>query len=136
MSWFSLFKSSDKAMDAVTGVAKGGMEMLDEAFYTDQEKEENRQAIFANWLEGQKLFNQQTSPTARSRRLVVWGVTALVAYGVVLCSLLIVFDPMSEVKVNAIMQVYAVMQIGWAFVGAVSFYFGPHMLSFLKGGDK
>ena len=129
MSLFSLFKSSEKAMDTVTHVAKGGMEMFDEAFYTDQEKAAVNDKIFKNWLKGQELFNMQSSPTARSRRVIVWGVTFLVAYGVILSTMLIAFKGNNAMgQVMSIMDVYDAMKIGWAFVAAIGFYFGPHIV--------
>jgi hypothetical protein len=128
MGWFGKLLGTDKALDTASDLAKSGMDMLDNAFYTDQERAETKGRIMDTWLSTQKLIAEQSTPTAISRRIIAWGVLSLVWLAVAVGMAVILMDGNID-KINGIIGLLDSMQIGWAFVSIIVFYFGPHIMS-------
>jgi len=129
MGIFDFFQTGGKAVDTVSDIAKDGMDMLDNAFYTDQEKSEKAGQMFDAWLRMQEVIGNQKSPTAVSRRIVAWGVASLVWIAVVFCLVLIgIADDDPGVKVIMTTEMLDAVYIGPAFVSMIAFYFGPHLV--------
>ncbi len=134
MGWFDKLLGVDKAIDVADKTLSSGMNLLDEAFHTDQEKSEQAALLYANWVEAQKLIATQASPTAISRRIIAWGVVSLV-WITALVSIFIIVVSSNQAKVDALVSLLVALQIGWAFCTIIIFYFGPHLISaFSKRG--
>ena len=117
MGWFG--KSSiEKAIDVVSGVAKGGMNMWDNSDFTSQEKA----AHMLKLLEATK-----SQGTSISRRDLLWFIMGLTGFSFVLA--LIYSAAGWDDRVDSIIELMEAFKLGWAFVAAVSFYY----LTQLKG---
>lgn len=131
------FTSSDNLTASAANVIDTGASMVDNAFFTDQEKSVASEKLFDMWLRYQDTVNQQSSPTARSRRYVAWGVVSLVWIACILCFGLIIFELDADgEKQLAIIEVLRALWIGPAFTAAIGFYFTPHVFKALAGMKK
>jgi len=134
MGLMSIF-GSVKVVDTVADTVKSGIEMLDEAFYTDQEKAADAGKIMDTWLEIQKAIAQENSIRSITRRILAWAVMGLFLILVLAACIIWKFDPAwAEYIKNIIIEtqlMYLAMIIGF-------FYFGSYGLSTLikkrKGG--
>ncbi len=131
MGWFSNLLGTEKAVEAAANVAESGMSIIDNAFYTDQEKAENAQLLQKNWLEVQKIIGEQSTPTAISRRYIAWAVISLVWLATLLCMGLVLIG--REALVAPIVDILKALQVGWAFTAVIVFYFGTHLIGKAKG---
>lgn len=61
-----------KVVDTVADTVKSGVGMLDNAFYTDQEKAVDGQKIMDLWLEIQKTTASENSIRSITRRVLAW----------------------------------------------------------------
>jgi len=128
MGWWGTLLGTEKAIERVGDVADSGMSLLDNAFYTDQEKAVHAGELFQGWLRMQEVVANQSSPTALSRRYIAWSVVGLVWLAAVLCFGLVLIGNGHETKVNEIVEVVKALQFGWGFVAVIVFYFGTHVL--------
>jgi hypothetical protein len=126
MSFFGKLLGSDKALDVVDKGLNGGMRILDAAFYTDQEKAENKAQMTKVWIELQQLIGKESSPTSISRRIIAWAVigTSILTF---CCGLILIgFD--ANDRLNILIEWTQAMKMDWAFVGVIGFYFGAHLM--------
>lgn len=130
MSWFGKLLGTDKAMDTVNTVAKESFSIINNAFYTDQEKAESRNKAATVWLRAQEVVSKQSAPTAISRRIIAWSVITLIGFFSFQGAIYIGFDDASRLK--ALIDFVKAMWIGEAFTTVMVFYFGAHIL----GGRK
>lgn len=128
MGWFDFLTGSSKAIETGAKVVETGASMLDNAFYTDQERAEVGVKQTENYLKHQELTLQQSTPTAITRRYLMWGIFGLVFELVQVALILALFGKDWQVVV----QIGAAFQIGWAFVAGVVFYFGNHIAAAVK----
>jgi len=132
MGWWGTLLGTEKAIERVGDVADSGMELLDNAFYTDQERAVHAAKLFSGWLRMQEVVATQSSPTALSRRYIAWSVVGLVWIAAVLCFTLVLIGNGHEAKVDEIVEVVKSLQFGWGFVAVIVFYFGTHVISKIK----
>ncbi len=76
-------KVVEKVTDTAAGVVNSGMTMLDKAFYTDQEKNENGLKLVGLFLELQKLLANDSGISAIARRAVAFLIMATFCFLVV-----------------------------------------------------
>ena len=129
MGWFGKLLGTDKALDTVKESAKSTFSIIDEAFYTDQEKSESKAKAVNQWLQAQKIVAAQSAPTAISRRVIAWAVIGIVCFMVLQGCLYIGFD--DDLRVQKLIELAKAFWIGEAFTSVMVFYFGAHIL---KGG--
>lgn len=130
MGFFAKLLGTEKAVDAAADVVKTGVGMLDNAFFTDQEKQEGAKQAYQLWLKQQELIGQQSTPTAISRRIVAWGVLSLVWLAFLVCMGLVLLEASPD-KMDQILDLVERMKVGWAFTGVIVFYFGTHLVASL-----
>ena len=110
---FGWGKSSiEKAIDVVGGVAKGGMNIWDNSDFTSKEKA-------AHMLKLLEATKSQGTSIRRGDLLHV--ILALTSFSFVLA---IIYNALGwQDKIDGLIDIMEAWKIGWAFVGAVSFYY-------------
>ena len=102
----------EKAIDVIGDVAGKGMSMWDESDFTAQEKSK----LFIDLLAATK-----SQATSISRRHLLWFIIAMTAITLLLA---LFYNQMGMAEQYAgLLEIIEVWKIGWAFAGAVSFYF-------------
>jgi len=126
LTW--LFGSSKSAETTVT---KAG-EMLDNAFYTDQEKATNKNKVLDWYLK----YQAATAPQNVARRIIALIVTALWAFLVLLAVLVHFIEPAhgDGAFSNFIFKTLS-ENVNTPFSIIIGFYFAAHILRGLKS-DK
>jgi hypothetical protein len=126
MSIFGRLLGSDKALDIAEKGLTGGMSLLDAAFYTDQEKAENKQKMTEAWLKTQELIGKESSPTSISRRIIAWSVIGMTIVTFACGLIFIGFG--ADARLDILIKWSVAMKLDWAFVGVIGFYFGAHLI--------
>ena len=130
MGWFGKLLGTDKAMDTVKESAKSTFSIIDEAFYTDQEKADTRAKAAAIWLSAQKVVATQSAPTAISRRIIAWSIIGIVCFMVLQGCIYVAFDDAG--RIEKLIELAKSFWIGEAFTSVMVFYFGAHLLGSKK----
>ena len=131
MGWFGKMLGTDKAMDTVKESAKSTFSIIDEAFYTDQEKADNKAKAANMWLQVQKVVATQSAPTAISRRIIAWSIIGIVTFMVLQGCLYVAFE--DDARIDSLIKLAKAFWIGEAFTSVMVFYFGAHIF---KGTSK
>ena len=143
MGFFDLFRSKDKALDIADNVVDKGMDLLDKAFYTKEERAAAEFEVMETWLRIHESVAQQSHGTAVSRRLVVWAILSMVLMAFVPCLVLTIYGGFFVVPdeatalaasntVSDVMELIEAFRLGWAFTAVVSFYLMAHIAGALK----
>jgi hypothetical protein len=135
MSFLSrLFTGSKPAEDIAATVresAKSTFSLIDNAFYTDQEKaaaKGDALKMYSNLLES--TFKESTG-TAEARR---WFLQLISTYVLALCTICMLLTTFGMTDAAVIIKDTAKeFWIGEAFAGAVSFYFLTHIAKAARG---
>lgn len=80
-AWLKGIFSAPQMVTAAADAVKSGFDMIDKAFYTDQEKADNNNKRFDIWLKLQMLFANDNSVAAHTRRqlaIMIIGVFLIV----------------------------------------------------------
>lgn len=131
MGWFGKLLGTDKALDVIDTVAKGGLDLLDNAFYTDEEKANIRMKQANLWLKMHDTVAKQSAPTAISRRIIAWAVVGMAMFSLLVGTVLL-FLKMDEMLVK-FLDLVSTVGITTAFPLVIGFYFGPHIFSSMSG---
>ena len=126
--WKYLF-GVPKVIDTATEVVKTGTDMIDKAFYTDQEKADNTNKLMVFWLELQKMIANDTGVSAIARRFVAYMIMGAFLYLIIFASMVWKYDDKwSEFILKTIGESdlgYLALLVGFFFFG---FYaFGKYM---------
>ena len=121
MSIFGKLLGTDKAVEGIKNVAESGMKIWDMSTMTAQER-------IVAFKETVKAMSSDA--TAISRRHLLWMIIALNSFafflGVIWISL-----GWSD-RVNSLIDLVEAFKLGWAFAGAVGFYFLTHIVNGAK----
>ncbi|MEE8289726.1 MAG: hypothetical protein V3R25_09980 [Nitrosomonadaceae bacterium] len=126
MGWLSraagALLGTDKAVSGVVDIAKQGMDMWDMSNLTQQEK-----------LVAFRVLVKETASkeTAISRRIIVWSLTAMIAFALVVGTIWISFG--ATERVDSLIELVEALKIAWAWGAGVTFYFLAHLTI---GGKK
>lgn len=122
MSWFkNIFGSADTAADVVKKATDGIYNGIDKAIYTDEEKSDAYQKGQETLLEITKVAYDNNSTRNVTRRWLAWLITGWVLLN---AQIAIVFAALGmDTIVQKIIDIAEGFQIGWAFVGVISFFF-------------
>ncbi len=77
MGWLSTILGTPKIVSTVADTVKSGVGMLDNAFYTDQEKATNGLKMQDLWLKIQQAIANENSIKSVTRRILAWGIVCL-----------------------------------------------------------
>lgn len=129
MSIFNTLFAVPKIVDTAAEVVTKGTDMLDKAFYTDQEKAENNNKLMAFWLELQKMIANDTGISAAARRVVAYMITEVFLFLILMACIVWKIDKeWSEFILKTIDKTdlsYLMLLVGFFFFG---FYaFGKYM---------
>jgi len=130
MSWLSGILGTPAIVSSVADTVKSGVSMLDNAFYTDQEKATNAGKIMDTWLEIQKVTVGENSIKSVIRRWLACGIIfnflLLVNIGVYLILI------GKTDKVTALKDFIIDTNMGWMTLTVVIFYFGYYAVTNMK----
>ena len=128
-----LIIQSPKAMG---DVVSGGMAALDNAFFTDQEKEAGRKAMLSTITE----YMAKTTGQDVARRSL--ALLASVTF-ITLCFIVVAFLCFEEPNKNGVLYRSDLLKdfivssnIAWGWMLAMTFYFAPHMIAKFVGAGK
>lgn len=126
MSWYSkvagALLGTDKAVSGVVDIAKQGMDMWDMSNLTQQEKMVAFQLL---------VKTTASKETAISRRIIVWSLTAMIGFALVVGTIWISFG--ATERVGSLIELVEALKIAWAWGAGVTFYFLAHLTI---GGKK
>ncbi len=133
MGWFSaianFFGGSPPAVETlaktVQETAKGGIGLIDNAFFTDQEKSAANKSMVDAYIDLYKTTTQESTGTAEARR---WFLQTITTYVICCCtvSMACVVTGNREAAI-VIVDMCRQFWIGEAFTAAVSFYYMTHV---------
>jgi len=121
------FIGTPKVVEAVTETAttvvKTGMSMLDNAFYTDQEKAESSKKMTDVWLKLQELLANDSGVSAIARRAVAFLITCTFC-GILLFAVAIwrISKEWAQFALDVATKTY----LGEAFLAVCIFFFGMY----------
>lgn len=129
MSFWSRLLAGGKTPETVAKTlqesAKSTFSIIDNAFYTDQEKAEASAKALDAYIEVYKTTMNESTGTAEARR---WFLQVITNYVLLACTICIGAELLGHGGVaEAIVRYVTAFQIGWAFVAAVGFYFLTHV---------
>lgn len=117
-----LFGGSANAEKIVNTAADGIYNGLDKLVYTDEEKTDAYQKGVDTFLAFVKVAYDDNSFRSVTRRWLAW---AIVGFNLLLAGTASAFAIMGKIDiVNSILAIATSLQLGWAFVAVVVFYFG------------
>jgi len=116
------FLGTDKAVSGVMDIAKKGMDIWDMSKLTHQER-----------LQAFVIAVKATASkeTAISRRIIVWSLTAMISFCLVVGTIWIGLG--STEKVDQLVLLVEALKIGWGWGVSLTFYFLAHLTI---GGKK
>jgi len=133
MGLFATILGTPKAVEVVADTVKSGMGMLDNAFYTDQEKAVEAGKVMQTWLAIQKATAGENSVRSITRRILAWLVTGTFLFLVLFACLAYKFDSSWATFILATITksqlMYLAMIVGF-------FYFGSYGIGTLIGKGK
>lgn len=127
MAFWDWFIGTPKVVDAVsesaTTIVKTGTSMLDNAFYTDQERAAAQEKMVGIWLKLQELLANDSGVSAIARRAVAFLIT------VTFCSILLFAVAIwrySQEWAAFALKVATDTYLGEAFLAVCIFFFGMY----------
>lgn len=122
MGFLTAFLGAPKVVDTVADTVKSGMGMLDNAFYTEQEKAENAGKVMNTWLEIQKATAQENSIRSITRRILAWLIMGLFLLLVLAACIIWKFDAgWAEYTLSVVGKTnlsYLAMIVGFFYFGS------------------
>ena len=131
-------KSAETVASTIQDTAKSGMSIIDNAFFTDQEKSAASAKLMDTYAQLMLSTTQESSGTAEARRWFLQRIThfvffvALVVMGLQVAAVFTGNIQYVEAA-KVISQTVKDFWIGEAFAGAVSFYYLTHVAKAIKG---
>lgn len=134
MSWITTLLGTPKIVSTVAETVKSGVGMLDNAFYTDQEKAANSLKMTDTWLKIQKAIADENSIRSITRRILAWGI--LVNFLIIIDVGVYLVVAGNTNKVNALKTFIIDTKMGWMALSVVIFYFGYYGIQAIRGTKK
>lgn len=123
MGFLSAILGAPKVVDTVADTVKSGMGMLDNAFYTDQEKAVDAGKIMETWLKIQGATASENSIRSITRRILAWLIMGVFLFLVVSACVIWRFSPEWAMYIKSII---VDVQIGYLAMIVGFFYFGAY----------
>ena len=133
MGWWSVLFGTPKVVDTIADTVKSGVGMLDNAFYTDQEKASNALKFSDAWLNIQIATANENSIRSISRRLLAWAIMFVFLLLIISAGAIWKIDPEYS---NFILKLISDTELGWLTIGVGAFYFGGYSLGTYLGKKK
>lgn len=132
MGLLSTLFGTPKIVDTVADTVKSGVGMLDNAFYTDQEKAADAGKMMDLWLEIQKTTASENSIRSITRRVIAWGIISAYLLLVLFAVIMWNFDVEYAKFVFSIIE----DKLGWLTIAVGGFYFGGYSIGTYLGKNK
>jgi hypothetical protein len=142
MSFFSRIfaggKTAETVADTVKESAKSTFDLIDNAFFTEEEKSANKSKMLDVYAELIKSTTQENSGTSVARRVLMDKLTNFVLVSCALCIALEIAgikypDSGAHEAAGYIVEYVKKFWIGEAFAGGVAFYFLTHVARAARG---
>ena len=137
MGWFKavkdLFTAAPKVVETIDKVADKGMSMLDNAFFTDQEKSDSAAKLYIGWLDMTKNLVNDTGISSMTRRILAVMFSFVFILLVVFSIGIYWYDPEWSAYVIKMIED---SNYGWIMLAIVSFHFGFYGWGRHIGGKK
>lgn len=121
MSWLNAILGTPKVIETAAEVVKSGASMLDNAFYTDQEKATNQTKMVDVWLKLQMLWANDNSVSASARRLIALLVYSAFLFLVMFACVVYKWD---KEWATFILKTIIDIQLGWIVATITAAFFG------------
>ena len=132
MAWWNIFGTM-KMVDAAADTIKTGTSMLDNAFFTEQERAAAMQKFTDTWLGIQDKIASENSLSSITRRILAYMIMGTFLALVVFACLIWKLDPAWSAYV---LKVLAETQIGVLAVAVGTTYFVFYEYKKIKNGAK
>lgn len=135
MAWWSVFLSAPKvletAVDTASTVVKGGMDIFEKAFYTDQEKAQMAKEMQSMWMDLVRVLSTDNSISARARRGIAYIIVTTFCTFLFASAITFFFNKeWSEFILKIAISTY----LAEGFFGVMLFFYGPYMVGkYMKG---
>lgn len=134
MGWLTTLIGTPKVVSTVADTVKSGVSMLDNAFYTKQEKATNALKMTDMWLKIQKIIADENSIRSITRRILAWGI--LVNFLIIIDIGVYLIIMGNTEKVTALKEFIIDTKMGWMALSVVIFYFGYYGVQAIRGAKK
>jgi len=133
MGILSSIFGTPKVIDTVAETVKSGVGMLDNAFYTEQEKAANNAKMMDLWLEIQKTTASENSIRSITRRYLAWVVMGTYVLIVLMACIVWKLDP---AWAEYILSLLTKTNLSYLALIVGFFYFGSYAIGQYTGGKK
>jgi len=133
MGILSSIFGTPKVIDTVAETVKSGVGMLDNAFYTEQEKAANNAKMMDLWLEIQKTTASENSIRSITRRYLAWVVMGTYVLIVLMACVVWKSDP---AWAEYILSLLTKTNLSYLALIVGFFYFGSYAIGQYIGGKK
>ena len=133
MGILSSIFGTPKVIDTVADTVKSGVGMLDNAFYTEQEKAANNAKMMDLWLEIQKTTASENSIRSITRRYLAWVVMGTYVLIVLMACVVWKSDP---AWAEYILSLLTKTNLSYLALIVGFFYFGSYAIGQYIGGKK
>jgi len=123
MGFLTAILGTPKIVNTVADTVKSGMGMLDNAFYTEQEKAVEAGKVMQTWLAIQKATADENSVRSITRRILAWFVTGMFLLLILFACVVYRFDSNWAVF---IMDMITKSQLMYLTMIVGFFYFGSY----------
>lgn len=122
MNLLSSFLGAPKVVSLVADTVKSGMGMIDNAFYTKQEKAADASKVMTTWLAIQTAIAQENSVRSITRRLLAWSVMGLFLFLILIAAVVWKLDAAWSVHIKELIVetrlMYLAMIVGFFYFGS------------------
>lgn len=135
---FGSSKPAETVAQTIQETAKSGMSIIDNAFFTDQEKSAASAKMVDVYAQLMLSTTQESTGTAEARRWFLQRITHYVFFAatvVMILQIAAIFtgNTLYSDAAKVVVQTIKEFWIGEAFAGAVSFYYLTHVAKAIKG---
>ena len=120
--WATLF-GMPKVIEGAVDVVKSGVDIVDKAFYTEQEKADNNTKVMDVWLKLQMLLANDNSVSAYTRRMIAFLSYTIFFILVIFACVVYKVDPEWA---KFIIETVINLQIAWIVLVITGFFFGGY----------
>ena len=121
MSWLATIFGTPKLVETTADAIKSGIDMIDKAFYTDQEKAENQNKMTEIWLKLQMILANDNSVGALTRRIIAFLVFSTFVFLLIFACIVYKFD---REWAAFVLKVVLDTQLAWIVATITVFFFG------------
>lgn len=119
-AWLKAVFGAPEIVTAVANTVRSGVDMVDKAFFTEQEKAENNVKIMDVWLKLQMILANDNSVSALTRRIIAFLIISTFCFLVVFACIIY---PLNHEWSGYILKVIVDSQLTYITLGICGFFF-------------